>query len=101
MIVRPNLICLRKERTIMAPRKTKSQLDMFGDKAPEGNGSAYQPLPSVWDGTDAELLDRMLNFYPRKRPKRILDATVNKGRFWRGLSWKIVGMDIEPSCCPD
>src|SRR5258706_13435667 len=54
----------------------------------------YKPLPSVWDGEDAELIELMLAFYPRKRPKRILDATVNGGRFWRGSKRKIVGLDI-------
>ena len=39
--------------------------------------AGYNPLGSVWDGEDAELLERMLEFYPRKRPKRILDATIN------------------------
>jgi hypothetical protein len=54
----------------------------------------YQPLPSVWEGEDSELLERMLNFYPRRDPKRILDATVNGGRFWEGSRRKIVGIDI-------
>lgn len=54
----------------------------------------YKPLPSVWDGEDAELIERMLTFYPHKRPKQILDATVNGGRFWRGTKRKIVGLDI-------
>src|SRR5258706_10416984 len=54
----------------------------------------YKPLPSVWDGEDAELIELMLAFYPRNRPKRILDATVNGGRFWRGSKRKIVGFDI-------
>jgi SAM-dependent methyltransferase len=56
--------------------------------------SAYRPLPSVWDGEDAELIELMLAFYPHKRPKRILDATVNGGRFWRGTKRKVVGLDI-------
>jgi len=55
----------------------------------------YDPLPSVWDGNDAELLERLLAFYPRSAPKRILDATVNAGRFWRGSSWNVIGLDIE------
>jgi SAM-dependent methyltransferase len=55
---------------------------------------AYAPLPSIWDGEDAELIERMLAFYPRKRPKRILDATVNGGRFWRGTRRKVIGLDI-------
>jgi hypothetical protein len=41
----------------------------------------YEPLGSVWDGGDAELIERLLVLYPRKRPRRILDATVNGGRF--------------------
>ena len=32
-----------------------------------GRHSEYQPLPSVWEGTDAELLERMLDFYPKLR----------------------------------
>src|SRR5216683_956083 len=61
----------------------------------------YSPLPSVWFGTDAELLEKMLNFYPRKRPKAILDATVNLRRFWKGSKRKIVGLDIDPKFHPD
>lgn len=60
----------------------------------------YQPLPSVWDGEDAELIERMLTFYPHKRPKRILDATVNDGRFWHSSKRKIVGLDIAHSHRP-
>lgn len=56
--------------------------------------SEYLPLGSIWDGEDAELLERMLEFYPRKRPRRILDATVNGGRFWRDSKRKIIGIDI-------
>ena len=37
----------------------------------------YEPLASVWYGTDEELLDKMLDFYPRCRPQLVLDATVN------------------------
>ena len=55
---------------------------------------AYNPLPSVWHEGDAELLDRMLAFYPAESPRRILDATVNAGRFWRGSDHKVVGLDI-------
>jgi hypothetical protein len=54
----------------------------------------YKPLPSVWDGEDSELIERMLLFYPRKRPKLILDATINGGRFWEGTKRAIVGIDI-------
>ena len=60
----------------------------------------YRPLGSVWEGDDAELLELLLDFYPRKRPKRILDATVNGGRFWRGSSRPVYGLDIEVSHRP-
>jgi len=56
----------------------------------------YEPPASVWYGEDAELLQRLLGFYPRKRPRRILDATVNGGRFWRGSKTPVIGLDIEP-----
>ncbi|HYA15336.1 MAG TPA: hypothetical protein VEF33_13460, partial [Syntrophales bacterium] len=52
---------------------------------------SYQPLPSVWDGDDRELLERMLNFYPRTAPKMILDATINRGRFWIGSKRPVLG----------
>jgi SAM-dependent methyltransferase len=61
----------------------------------------YEPLPSVWEGEDSELLEKMLNFYPRKRPKKILDATINGGRFWRGSTRPVTGMDIDPRHKPD
>lgn len=60
----------------------------------------YKPLPSVWEGEDSELLERMLDFYPRTNPKRILDATVNCGRFWKGLKRPVIGIDTEPKCLP-
>jgi SAM-dependent methyltransferase len=60
----------------------------------------YAPLPSVWDGSDAKLLARMLDFYPRKRPRLILDATVNAGRFWDGNDHPVIGLDIDPSHRP-
>lgn len=63
--------------------------------------STYNPLPSVWEGSDAELLEKMLDFYPHTPPATILDATVNAGRFWAGSTRKVVGMDIDPSVKPD
>ena len=60
----------------------------------------YDPLPSIWSGDDAELIEKLLNFYPRRPPKRILDATINGGRFWRGSRRKIIGVDIEASHRP-
>ena len=55
----------------------------------------YEPIPSVWYGNDDELLERMLQFYPKQPPERILDATVNKGRFWRRSTRPVLGMDID------
>jgi SAM-dependent methyltransferase len=84
---------------------------LFPDAEANGNGkvhtqrtcpeTAYDPLPSVWDGTDAELIERMLDYYPRKVPEAILDATVNAGRFWVGSSRPVTGMDIDPRHKPD
>lgn len=61
----------------------------------------YQPLASVWEGTDAELLDKMLDFYPRARPQLILDATVNTGRFWKDTPRPVIGIDLEQKHSPN
>jgi hypothetical protein len=62
----------------------------------------YEPLSSVWYGEeDAELIEHLLRFYPRKRPRRILDATVNGGRFWRDSQRPVIGLDIELQHRPD
>lgn len=66
----------------------------------------YETLESVWYGDeDGELIERLLEFYPRSVPKRILDATVNVGRFWRGSDRPVIGIDIEaqhnPAVCAD
>lgn len=65
------------------------------EPASEQKVSEYAPLASVWYGEDAELLERLLCFYPRKTPRRILDATINGGRFWRGSKRRVIGIDIE------
>src|SRR6266849_6262458 len=61
------------------------------ERQPEERSAIYKPLPSVWDGEDSELLERLLSFYPRKEPRRILDATVNGGRFWKGSEREVIG----------
>lgn len=66
-----------------------------------GPSRGYTPLPSVWYGEDSELLEKLISFYPRKPPRRILDATVNEGRFWRGSERPVTGMDIDPQFRPD
>jgi SAM-dependent methyltransferase len=73
-----------------------TQSSLFDDD----NQPEYRPLPSVWEGDDASLLELMLDFYPRQKPGLILDATVNAGRFWRGSSRKVIGLDIEASFQP-
>src|SRR5262245_11452092 len=73
-----------------------------GDPSPAKKGTpAYETLPSVWFGTDAELLERMLDFYPRKRPRLILDATVNGARFWEGSKRRVIGLDVDARHRPD
>lgn len=69
-------------------------------ETPKAETPTYNPLPSIWSGEDSELLECLLEFYPRKTPKRILDATVNGGRFWRGSTRKVIGMDIAPAHRP-
>lgn len=63
----------------------------------------YNAISSVWTGTDAALLDEMLDFYPVLEEGRILDATYNTGRIWRGSRREglVVSMDIDPAYEPD
>jgi len=79
------------ELPFMAKQSAKAEVEEPG----------YAPLSSVWDGEDSELLESMLAFYPRTRPKRILDATVNGGRFWRGSERPVFGLDIDILHHPD
>ena len=61
----------------MARDRANGEASLF-DNSPTGPAPAtYKPLTSIWDGTDAEILELMLDFYLRRRPKQILDATVN------------------------
>lgn len=55
----------------------------------------YEPISSVWEGSDAGLLEAMLCFYPTIKPHPILDATYNTGRIWKGSKRRVVSMDIE------
>jgi hypothetical protein len=56
----------------------------------------YSPISSVWEGSDAALIEAMLNFYASIDPEPILDSTYNAGRFWRGSTRNVVSMDINP-----
>lgn len=62
--------------------------------------STYEPLSSVWEGNDAELLEAMFKFYAEVQPEPILDATYNAGRFWKGSKRRVVSMDIDPQYNP-
>src|SRR5262245_6852880 len=57
--------------------------------------SKYEPLSSVWEKSDGQLLEAMLDFYPTVNPEPILDATYNTGRFWKGSSRHVWSMDID------
>jgi hypothetical protein len=85
-------------------RRSKPSPSLFSLEEIAAANSAtntYAPLPSVWFGTDAELIEKMLCFYPHEDPVDILDATVNTGRFWRGSNRKVIGMDIDDKYSPD
>lgn len=82
---------MSRRKTLVEPSRP-----LFEDPKPNGSKHTYEPLASIWYETDAELLERMLTFYPRKRPRLILDATVNSGRFWEGSKRPVVGLDIDP-----
>ncbi|MFT3883200.1 MAG: hypothetical protein QM703_26555 [Gemmatales bacterium] len=64
--------------------------------SPNHTQGTYEALSSVWEGSDSELLEAMLSFYPTIAPEPILDATYNEGRMWKGTSRDIVSMDIDP-----
>ncbi len=71
--------------------------EMLRSNEPASNGAAnYIPLSSVWEGSDGELLEAMLSFYPSIDPEPILDATYNTGRFWKGSSRDVWSMDVNP-----
>jgi DNA modification methylase len=63
--------------------------------------TTYVPITSVWERSDGELLDAILDFYPTIAPEPILDATYNAGRIWMGARKRdIVSMDIDPKYKP-
>ncbi len=72
-------------------------------KAGGEGASAYEPLASVSTAEDPELLESLLAFYPRKPPRRILDATFNRGRFWVGSPRRpaLTALDVDPENHPD
>jgi hypothetical protein len=58
------------------------------------------PLTSVWERSDGELIEEILQFYPTIEPHPILDSTYNAGRMWNGSKRKVVSMDIDPQHKP-
>lgn len=76
--------------------KANGQAELFETHRQNG----YEPLSSVWEGNDGELLERMLMFYPSINPEPILDATYNAGRFWTGSERNVWSMDIDPQYHP-
>ncbi len=68
----------------MARASSASQAKRVERAGSEPVASTFRPLTSIWQGTDAALLERMLKFYLRERPQLILDAIVNAGPFWSG-----------------
>ena len=84
----------------MPSRRANGRANLFLESQWDSPPLSFQPLPSIWDGTDAHLLEQMLDFYPHRPPKRILDASVNTGRFWARSRRKIIGLDIQTKFHP-
>ena len=70
------------------------------DRPVVNGATAYEPLSSVWEGSDSGLLEAMFHFYPTIPVEPILDATFNAGRFWKNSTRKVVSMDIDPQHKP-
>jgi hypothetical protein len=76
---------------------TKEKMAPSSHRKSNGNGtSTYEPISSIWEGTDGDLLEAMFKFYAVIPPEPILDATYNAGRFWKGSKRRVVSMDIDP-----
>jgi hypothetical protein len=86
---------------IAARYASQSEPTLFPADQIAQSGMEYRLIPSVWEGEDYDLLELMLDFYPHEPPQRILDATVNARRFWRGSSRAVIGLDINPHFHPD
>lgn len=62
--------------------------------------STYAPISSVWEGSDADLLEAIFGFYPSIPVEPILDSTYNAGRMWKGSKRAVTSMDIDPQYKP-
>lgn len=76
---------------------------LFADDDIEGTvvvATKSAPLTSVWEKSDGELIEAILQFYPTIEPHPILDSTYNAGRMWNGSKRQVVSMDIDPQHKP-
>ena len=76
---------------------------LFPDDDSEGTlvvATKSAPLTSVWEESDCELIEAILQFYPTIEPHPILDSTYNAGRMWNGSKRQVVSMDIDPQHKP-
>ncbi len=76
------------------------ELDLDREPHQPAEPDRYEPVSSVWEGNDADLLEAMFAFYPSIPVDPILDATYNYGRFWKGSLRRVVSMDIDPRYKP-
>ncbi len=92
-----------RERLWLRRRRGRTRRDRDGipntELSPNG-ASTYEPLSTVWEGSDGELLEAMFSFYATIEPEPILDATYNAGRFWKGSRRRVVSMNIDPQYKP-
>jgi SAM-dependent methyltransferase len=89
-----------RRRVVSQPGRLFADVQCAAAEPAIRDTARYTPLASVWFGEDAELVEKLLKFYPRRPPKAILDATVNGGRFWKGSKRRVIGMDIESAHSP-
>jgi len=99
------LIAVNKSRTLPLKFKDagpkRASVIIANRQGPSlNNPSTYEPISSVWEGSDGELLEAMFNFYATIPPEPILDSTYNAGRFWKGSKRRVVSMDIDPQHKP-
>lgn len=79
---------------------SQSTATALAESLPTNGTSTYEPLSSIWQGSDGELIEAMLEFYATIPVEPILDSTYNAGRFWKGSKREIVSMDIDPQHNP-
>lgn len=74
----------------------QSTVATLAEEVSRNGKPTYEPLSSVWERSDAELIEAMLTFYATIPVEPILDSTYNAGRFWKGSKREVVSMDIDP-----